>query len=80
VAEIVRFALADGKTIDLRRDDLRLIYEELWQLANEPGAVSTAAILLHAASAARSSSCRIAIATRTKRWKLRPVKQLDIGH
>jgi len=47
VAGIVRFALADGETIDVRRDDLRLIYEELWQLVNEPGALSTAAVVLH---------------------------------
>jgi len=46
-AGFVLFRLADGRSLTVEDDDLRRIYEELWTLAAEPGAVSTAALLLH---------------------------------
>jgi len=49
-----RFRLADGEIVDLYADGLRAVYEHLWVLADQPGAVSAAALLLHAQrSAAR---------------------------
>jgi hypothetical protein len=44
----VRFASADGETLIVAEKDLRRIYELLWELAGEPGAVSTAALLMDA--------------------------------
>ena len=44
----VTFALDDGETLSLADEDLRPIYETLWELAKEPGAVSTAALLMDA--------------------------------
>jgi hypothetical protein len=43
----VRFTLEDGEALVIPDDELRRVYEELWQLAPRPGAVSTAA-LVHA--------------------------------
>jgi hypothetical protein len=45
--EHVGFLLSDGQSVTVTEDDLRRVYEELWNLAHEPGAVSTAALLLH---------------------------------
>jgi hypothetical protein len=43
----VEFRLADGTGVTVRDNDLRRIYEALWDLSALPGAVSTAALLLH---------------------------------
>jgi hypothetical protein len=39
----VRFALDDGEMLNA---DLRRIYDSLWEISDEPGAVSTAAIVV----------------------------------
>lgn len=41
------FRLADGEMVDLRGDEFRAIFDMLWMLEEEPGAVLTAALLLH---------------------------------
>ena len=41
-----RFTLADGEKLIVPDRDLRRIYDLLWELAAEPGAVSTAALLM----------------------------------
>ena len=43
----VRFLLVDGESVELRNDVLQDAYRALWDLAPEPGAVSTAALLMH---------------------------------
>ena len=43
----VQFRLADGERIALDQHETRRIYDALWKLAGEPGAVSAAALLLH---------------------------------
>lgn len=40
--------LDDGETLTVSDDDLRPTYEALWKLADEPGAISTAALLMDA--------------------------------
>jgi len=42
----VRFTLDDGETIIVPDDELRRIYESLWAMSPEPGAVSTAALVM----------------------------------
>ena len=44
-----RCALADGTAVTVEGDDLRHVYRELWALTDLPGAVSTAALLVHEA-------------------------------
>lgn len=44
----VTFTLDNGETLGLPDDDLRPTYDALWDLAKEPGAVSTAALLMDA--------------------------------
>ena len=45
----VRFDLADGTAVTVEGGDLQQVYEELWALADLPGAVSAAALLIHEA-------------------------------
>jgi hypothetical protein len=45
---LVSFTLDDGDTLPVRDENLRRVYETLWELAKEPGAVSTAALLMDA--------------------------------
>ncbi|MGH3056186.1 MAG: hypothetical protein ACRDL7_14525 [Gaiellaceae bacterium] len=45
----VRFTIDDGDTLTVSDEDLPRVYDELWRLAPQPGAV-TAAALVHAAS------------------------------
>jgi hypothetical protein len=45
---LVSFTLDDGGTLAIPDEDLRGIYELLWELAKEPGAVSTAALVMDA--------------------------------
>ena len=40
--------LDDGGTVTVEDEDLWPIYELLWELAKEPGAISTAALLMDA--------------------------------
>jgi hypothetical protein len=47
-----RFRLADGETVRLDGDEVRAVYEELWGLVGEAGAVTTAALVIHALRAA----------------------------
>jgi hypothetical protein len=42
----VSFNLDDGETLLVPDEDLRRVYETLWELSKEPGAVSTAALLI----------------------------------
>lgn len=48
-SESVHFDLADGTSLAVDSNDLRRVYEDLWKLSGVPGAVSTAALLLHEA-------------------------------
>lgn len=41
----VWFNLADGTSVTVEGDDLRRVYQELWELTGVPGAISTAALL-----------------------------------
>ena len=47
-SEFISFTLNDGTTMIVPAPDWRRIYERLWDLSPEPGAVSTAALLLEA--------------------------------
>jgi hypothetical protein len=51
----VTFELADGTTVIVERNDLRGVYEALWDLSRVPGAISTAALLLDEAGRPRNS-------------------------
>jgi len=42
------FRLAGGEFVRLDSDELRAVYDELWVLEGEPGAVTTAALVIHA--------------------------------
>jgi hypothetical protein len=44
----VTFTLDDGETLSVPDEALRPIYDTLWDLAREPGAVSTAALIMDA--------------------------------
>ena len=44
----VRFTLDDGETLVVADEDIGRIYELLWGLAHEAGAVFTAALLIEA--------------------------------
>ena len=44
----VKFTLDDGTTLAVAEGHLRQVYELLWNLAKEPGAVSTAALVMDA--------------------------------
>lgn len=45
----VRFTLDDGKTLTVAVKDVPRVYELLWQLAPQPGAITTA-VALHTAA------------------------------
>ena len=47
---VIEFLLSDGSTLFVEDEDTRRTYEALWDLSNLPGAVSTAAMLLHEAN------------------------------
>ena len=42
----VSFTLNDGETLIVPDEDLREIYDTLWELVREPGAVSTAVLMI----------------------------------
>jgi hypothetical protein len=42
----VRFTLDDGETIIVPDDELRRIYESLWSMSHEHGAISAAALVM----------------------------------
>jgi len=42
----VSFTLDHGETIIVPDDELRRIYESLWAMSHEPGAISTAAVVM----------------------------------
>jgi hypothetical protein len=42
----VSFTLDDGDMLRVPDEDLRQIYESLWKISHEPGAVSTAALVM----------------------------------
>jgi hypothetical protein len=44
----VRFTLDDGEILAIADEDVDRVYDLLWQLAHEPGAVFTAALLVEA--------------------------------
>jgi hypothetical protein len=44
----VRFTLDDGETLVIAHENVDRIYDLLWGLAHEPGAVFTAALLIEA--------------------------------
>ncbi len=41
--------MSDGSSVRVRDGDLRRIFEALWDLSELPGAISTAAMLMHEA-------------------------------
>jgi hypothetical protein len=43
----VTFSLPDGTTVKVADTDMRSVYDALWDLSDLPGAISTAAVLLH---------------------------------
>ena len=45
-ANAVEFRLSDGTSRLVQEADLRRIYEELWDLSDHHGAISTAALLI----------------------------------
>jgi hypothetical protein len=44
----VRFTLDDGETMIVPDHELRPLYESLWEISREPGAISTAALVMDA--------------------------------
>jgi hypothetical protein len=46
--ESVTFVLDDGETLPVPDENLRRVYDLLWDLRKEPGAVSTAALIMDA--------------------------------
>jgi len=81
----VHFTLDDGARLLVPADELRTIYDLLWDLAPEPGAISTAAVLLEAARA-RSGRRPSVELTDTQSTALRravdllAAQQLPAGH
>ncbi len=62
----VRFTLDDGKTLTVAEKDVPRVYELLWQLAPQPGAITTAAALHTAAQQSEVSRLTIELtATQT---------------
>lgn len=59
--ESVHFDLADGTSLAVESNDLRRVYEDLWKLSSVPGAVSTAALLLHEAGRQPHHRHRVAL-------------------
>ena len=45
--EPIKFVLPDGGMVSVSEEEMRRVYEALWDLSDLPGAVSTAAVLLH---------------------------------
>lgn len=43
---LVRFTLDDGEALTVPDEGLRRIYDSLWEISQEPGAVSTAALVI----------------------------------
>ena len=41
----VRFTLHDGEMLTVPEADLQPVYEQLWQIATTPGAISLAAVI-----------------------------------
>jgi hypothetical protein len=44
---VIDFRLSDGTSLRVQDEELRQIYEALWDLSDLPGAISTAAMLMH---------------------------------
>lgn len=42
----VNFTLDDGGTLTVLDDDVQRVYESLWEISGEPGAITTAAYLM----------------------------------
>ena len=42
-----RFTLTNGQSVEIDDGELRRISEGLWELSEQPGAVSTAVLLMH---------------------------------
>lgn len=59
----VSFTLDDGETLGVADEDLWRVYDVLWDLAKEPGAVTTAALLMDAGR--RSPFARLPISLTT---------------
>jgi hypothetical protein len=59
----VSFTLDDGETLLVPDQDLRRVYETLWDLSAQPGAVSTAALLLEASRIQEFMRGRIELTT-----------------
>ena len=45
--DVIDFKLSDGTSVRVQDEQLRRIYEALWDLSDLPGAISTAAMLMH---------------------------------
>jgi hypothetical protein len=46
-ADVIDFRLSDGTYLRVQDEQLRQIYQALWDLSDVPGAISTAAMLMH---------------------------------
>jgi hypothetical protein len=46
IGESVSFTLDDGETLIVLDKDVRQVYDSLWEVSDEPGAVSTAALMM----------------------------------
>jgi len=66
----VRFTLDGGETLTVSEKDVPRVYDRLWQLAPQPGAITTAAAL-HAAAQQSEFSRRPVELTATQAAMLR---------
>jgi hypothetical protein len=73
----VRFTLADGETLIVAEEDLRRIYELLWELVGEPGAVSTAALLMDASRLSEFARAPVTLTTSQSAALGKAVARLD---
>jgi hypothetical protein len=46
-SDVIDFRLSDGTSLRVQDEQLRQIYQALWDLSDVPGAISTAAMLMH---------------------------------
>ena len=54
-SDVIDFRLSDGTSLRVQDEQLRQIYQALWDLSDVPGAISTAAMLMHEGNQDRKS-------------------------
>jgi hypothetical protein len=77
---VVLFRHADGHTLDVAVSDLERIYGELLRLPLEPGAASTAALLLYEARKADPSRTTVDLNGQQTKAVRRAVEQIHAHH